>query len=706
MSECLSPIILEGVRAGTLPPQDQASAEAHLAGCARCREELEALRSRTALSAEVQRPADVASAGGATGLRSLLLPILVGLLCAGLFTFAVGAAAMQRLLYKVHETYANTYPSLDRPRLALSAEGPEDFYKALSLVGLVGYFGMGLFTVLLVRPRDRREDFAAGLLTSMSATLITIPIMAWATVLSLAVVPSLTDFTLFGEATQTANDAGKAKKHPTDVLAEKYPDLAKVPPNERGKKFFPKIVADQVVGTGYGVWSGIWLSLASSGVLALCGTFTAGYLVRRGDGILAILFPYTELTLPLTSLICALFILPFDLMPDVGIRSIVHLALLTFLCFIGVLYHWDWLLRAALYVGYYFFVFGLSEQGFPPILYLAAGAIAFIMMFRHFAPWNRPEPAPVYPFVALVCLPFLALGGGVGAWIYAERTWQNAPVGAGAKTDWIGSLDTHLQAGTVAFAVRLSGEPDYVLPGARVDVVRCLTRAGKGAECACVAQNVLVKAVDMAVERPGDRPTLAAKTATLEVTRPQALLLAAAQENGTVHLVLRRFDDQAILPQLPMAPAAAGVKPPLDEGAAAPAVDEDLPDLPGGVRGKPTPPQGKQTFTLKLTGDKATGGFVVPGSHVDVIYAWPGGEELKHSALLVEDVWVMAVNKETERPEDGITIVPETVTLVVSPKEAALLSQAKKEGAFHLALRSIDDWGLKVDAAPPDKPKP
>ena len=40
MSDCLTPIEIERLLAGSLPPEDKAGAEAHLAGCEKCREEL------------------------------------------------------------------------------------------------------------------------------------------------------------------------------------------------------------------------------------------------------------------------------------------------------------------------------------------------------------------------------------------------------------------------------------------------------------------------------------------------------------------------------------------------------------------------------------------------------------------------------------------------------------------------------------------
>ncbi len=154
MSECPSTQVLEGFSAGKLSAEEQARAEAHLADCARCRDLLAAM-GKESTSPAVGETAVPASAN-LHPARAILGPLLVGLVGSGLFSLAVAVKQIQQLLQNVAHTY-DCFPSLPKPALAFHFEAPDPLLGILYVVGLGGFFGLGLFTALLARPRaDRR----------------------------------------------------------------------------------------------------------------------------------------------------------------------------------------------------------------------------------------------------------------------------------------------------------------------------------------------------------------------------------------------------------------------------------------------------------------------------------------------------------------------------------------------------------------------
>jgi pilus assembly protein CpaB len=118
-----------------------------------------------------------------------------------------------------------------------------------------------------------------------------------------------------------------------------------------------------------------------------------------------------------------------------------------------------------------------------------------------------------------------------------------------------GFMAAVLPKGLRAVAVDISpelGAGGFILPEDRVDVV--LTRHDKTAERVTGAEkivsdtilrNVLVLAVDQAVDEKAGTKVVIGKTATLEVTEEQAQTLALSKQLGTVSLTLRSLLDSA-----------------------------------------------------------------------------------------------------------------------------------------------------------------
>jgi hypothetical protein len=220
----------------------------------------------------------------------------VGLIGGGI-TAGVALQAIVVLLHNCSETYAK-FPNVPRPWLAVDLDLPLWVLLPLGVLGCVVPYAMGLVNVWLVRPRDAWADLSAGITAGLAGTLAAYAAgIGWAALLALTIVPSISDLTLLGNAARLPPaEESQSAKHPSEVLVERYPELGAVAANERGPRFFPKIVADEVIGTGYGVWLGLFISLGSCGILGCASTQAAGYLVRRGGSVWAIGLPYLELT--------------------------------------------------------------------------------------------------------------------------------------------------------------------------------------------------------------------------------------------------------------------------------------------------------------------------------------------------------------------------------------------------------------------------
>jgi hypothetical protein len=164
---------------------------------------------------------------------------------------------------------------------------------------------MGLFAVLIVRPRDRWGDAGTGLATGLVAGITGFTTsLGWKTVLGATLLSSWGDLALLGRACQPQEPAPQAagavqsRPHPSDLLVEKYPDLRAVPPQQRGEVLARKIAYDLALRIQLGIWAGMVGAMLLFTVFATVEAVAAGYLLRRRGRILVILLPYAELVVP------------------------------------------------------------------------------------------------------------------------------------------------------------------------------------------------------------------------------------------------------------------------------------------------------------------------------------------------------------------------------------------------------------------------
>jgi pilus assembly protein CpaB len=165
-----------------------------------------------------------------------------------------------------------------------------------------------------------------------------------------------------------------------------------------------------------------------------------------------------------------------------------------------------------------------------------------------------PEKAIMATFISKAAQPDLTKA--------VAGTVARTPLISGEPITETGIVRTNaagFMAATVTPGMRAIGLPvtaetiagGFILPNDRVDVV--LTReisntATKLFESSTILSDVRVLAVDTTAHQGKDQENVIGKTATLEVTEPQAELVAKAQQSGVVSLTLRSIGDSSGTP--------------------------------------------------------------------------------------------------------------------------------------------------------------
>jgi hypothetical protein len=295
---------------------------------------------------------------GAAGWM-VVIGVLFGLLSgaqtwlrAGEFFFGHSAqAAYQRL------------PGLDPPwLLTVSWHTPRwvrivTYLIALALTGTVG-----LVIGLLVRPKNRAADVAAGAITGFvyGATGATVSLGSLL-VIGTAVLPIEADLQSLSRAAWE-RPAPRGAGENLARLLQKYPELRHVPEPERGEVFYQKIRADLIAGIPLGIWFTALLVLGMVVPLFTMQVMAAGPLLRRHGVSPAVLLPYCErafpalllLTMPL-GLIGVFVVFPsyphsYDLRPVLIFYAFL-LGLLA-LALTSTLRGWAWTVRLGLHLGW------------------------------------------------------------------------------------------------------------------------------------------------------------------------------------------------------------------------------------------------------------------------------------------------------------------------------------------------------------------
>ncbi|HWG47258.1 MAG TPA: Flp pilus assembly protein CpaB [Gemmataceae bacterium] len=102
-------------------------------------------------------------------------------------------------------------------------------------------------------------------------------------------------------------------------------------------------------------------------------------------------------------------------------------------------------------------------------------------------------------------------------------------------------------------------------------------------------------------------------------------------------------------------------------------------------------PSGMRAIAVKVNAETLAGGFVLPGSRVDVVSTLRGGSSESESKIIMQNMLVLAVDTTAVRDTQTQSILGSTVTLAATPEEANRLALATALGELRLTLRTPDD---------------
>lgn len=133
---------------------------------------------------------------------------------------------------------------------------------------------VGLFNVIVVRPRSRDTAIAtgsiAGLLAAVTSYLLSI---GWGPIVETSARAAEQDVRLLAE--ELWSDSPAQRQHLQSAVLRRYPDLAARPVAERARLLSNKILYDQILGIPVGLWTGLLVTLLWALVPVVVGSLWA-----------------------------------------------------------------------------------------------------------------------------------------------------------------------------------------------------------------------------------------------------------------------------------------------------------------------------------------------------------------------------------------------------------------------------------------------
>jgi hypothetical protein len=283
--------------------------------------------------------------------------VVIGLLC-GILTGILGWVRAGALILGPAADVYGRLPHVDPPwLLAVTWAAPSSVQAVIYYGALVLICTAGLLIGLLVRPKNRAADIAAGSLTGFvcGATLLTLS--GWPLIITLVAVGRVEqDLKALSEAALTEPATDKAQPGPAERLLKKYPDLREVQPAERGRLFYLKVRADLIAGIPLGIWLGALALLTMEMLIYTIMVMAAGPLLREHGARPGVLLPYFERTFPTITLIAlseGYFVADVLLRHMVNIEALrgwyLSLLALLALAVVSTLRSWPWPVRLLLH---------------------------------------------------------------------------------------------------------------------------------------------------------------------------------------------------------------------------------------------------------------------------------------------------------------------------------------------------------------------
>lgn len=94
-------------------------------------------------------------------------------------------------------------------------------------------------------------------------------------------------------------------------------------------------------------------------------------------------------------------------------------------------------------------------------------------------------------------------------------------------------------------------------------------------------------------------------------------------------------------------------------------------------------------YALKVDAKSSVGGFLLPGTHIDIILTINDRSEGLKTYFLLQNIEVIAVDQDTDTDRIAARLA-RTITLQVTPEELKALTLATRLGKVDIALRGFD----------------
>jgi len=256
-----------------------------------------------------------------------------------------------------------------------------------------------------------------------------------------------------------------------------------------------------------------------------------------------------------------------------------------------------------------------------------------------------------------------------------------------------------MRAYTIQTSRIASGVAGFVLPGNRVDVLLNLHGSQNdntgGGSTTTLLQSIEILAVGQRLDAPSDNKVNPKDitSVTLLVTPAQAADLDLGQSLGQLTLSLRNPEDEK---QALTQPATlVDIRSRQDRASpdSTPAAKEDDRFLSTMI------PKGMRAFTVQTPRiATSVAGFVQPGNQVDVLLNIKGNQEKGSGGSIsstMPAVKIIAVDQRRfDSPNNNEKYNPKeigSVTLQVTPEQAAILDLTQNAGQITLSLRNTED---------------
>jgi pilus assembly protein CpaB len=124
-----------------------------------------------------------------------------------------------------------------------------------------------------------------------------------------------------------------------------------------------------------------------------------------------------------------------------------------------------------------------------------------------------------------------------------------------------------------------------------------------------------------------------------------------------------------------------------------PLTESKLAPLAAGAGLPPSITEGMRALSVRVNDVIGVAGFVVPGTHVDVMVTLGQADKSSMTRVVLSDVQVLTAGTryDQEKARDGQPIPTSVVTLLVTPPDAERIALAATEGQIMLTLRNPMD---------------